>query len=208
VALRGDPLAAKEPRVISRLCVYCGSSVGARGEYARAARELGAVLAGRGIGLVYGGGNIGLMGVLADTVLDAGGEVIGVIPDALVAREIAHDGVTELRVVKSMHERKALMADLADGFIALPGGLGTLEELFEALTWAQLGLHVKPCGLLDVDGFFGDLTRFLDRAVEDRFVRREHRAMLIVDTDAGRLVERLARYHAPHVDKLLDRDET
>jgi len=182
---------------VTRICVYCGSSVGARPTYAAAARELGRVLAGRGIGLVFGGGHVGLMGVLADTMLAAGADVIGVIPEALVARELAHQGVSDMRVVATMHERKALMADLADGFIALPGGLGTLEELFEALTWAQLGLHAKPCGLLDVGGFFDDLARFLDRVVEDGFVRPESRARLVVDNDPARLVERLAAPAAP-----------
>jgi hypothetical protein len=190
---------------MTRICVYCGSSVGARPEYAAAARELGAVLAGRGIGLVYGGTNIGLMGVVADTMIAAGAEVIGVIPEALVARERAHQSVTELRVVGSMHERKALMADLADGFIALPGGLGTLEELFEALTWAQLGLHAKPCGLLDVAGYYADLTRLLDRAVRDGFVPPSSRARLVVDTDPARLVDRLARERVTRVDRPIDR---
>jgi len=193
---------------MTRICVYCGSSVGRRPEYAAAARELGAVLAGRGIGLVYGGGNVGLMGVVADTMIAAGAEVIGVIPEALVARELAHQGVTELRVVASMHERKALMADLADGFIALPGGLGTLEELFEALTWAQLGLHAKPCGLLDVAGFYLDLARFLDRTVDDGFVPPASRARLVVDTDPARLVERLARERGPGAPPPIDRSRT
>ena len=191
---------------MTRICVYCGSSAGARAEYAAAARELGGALADRGIGLVYGGGNVGLMGVLADAMVAASAEVIGVIPEALVARELAHQGVSELRVVGTMHERKALMADLADGFIALPGGLGTLEELFEALTWAQLGLHAKPCGLLDVAGFFDDLDRFLDRVVADGFVRPDSRARLIVETDPARLVERLAR--ARGADEPIDRRRT
>jgi len=193
---------------VTRICVYCGSSVGARPTYAAAARELGRVLAGRGIGLVFGGGHVGLMGVLADTMLAAGADVIGVIPEALVARELAHQGVSDMRVVATMHERKALMADLADGFIALPGGLGTLEELFEALTWAQLGLHAKPCGLLDVGGFFDDLARFLDRVVEDGFVRPESRARLVVDTDAARLVERLGRARGPGAARAIDRTRT
>jgi len=191
---------------VTRFCVYCGSSTGTRPEYAAAARELGEVMARRGIGLVYGGGNVGLMGVLADAMVAASAEVIGVIPEALVARELAHQGVSELRVVGTMHERKALMADLADGFIALPGGLGTLEELFEALTWAQLGLHAKPCGLLDVAGFFDDLDRFLDRVVADGFVRPDSRARLIVETDPARLVERLAR--ARGADEPIDRRRT
>ena len=190
---------------MTRICVYCGSSAGARAEYAAAARELGGALADRGIGLVYGGGNIGLMGILADTMVAAGAEVVGVIPEALVARELAHRGVTELHVVGSMHERKALMADLADGFIALPGGLGTLEEILEALTWAQLGLHDKPCGLLDVAGFFNDLVRFLNRTVEDGFVRPASLARLVVDIDPARLVERLGRERKLRLGPTIDR---
>jgi hypothetical protein len=182
--------------------------MGTRPEYAAAARELGEVMARRDIGLVYGGGNVGLMGVLADAMVAASAEVIGVIPEALVARELAHQGVSELRVVGTMHERKALMADLADGFIALPGGLGTLEELFEALTWAQLGLHTKPCGLLDVAGFFDDLDRFLDRVVADGFVRPDSRARLIVETDPARLVERLARARGAGADEPIGRRRT
>lgn len=193
---------------MTRLCVYCGSSPGRLAAYAAAARELGRALAGRDIGLVFGGGHVGLMGVLADAMLAAGAEVIGVIPEALVARELAHQGVSDLRVVATMHERKALMADLADGFIALPGGFGTLEELFEALTWAQLGLHEKPCGLLDVDGFFDDLARFLDRVVRDGFVRPESRARLVVDTDPARLVERLVRARGPGAARPIDRTRT
>jgi len=193
---------------MTRLCVYCGSSVGARPGFAAAARELGTVLADRGIGLVYGGGNIGLMGVLADTMVAGGAEVIGVIPEALVAREVAHRSLTDLRIVGSMHERKALMAALADGFIALPGGLGTLDELFETLTWGQLGLHEKPCGLLNVAGFYDDLARLLDRLVAERFVHLDHRAMLVVETDPARLLDRLSQYKAPRVDKLIDRDRS
>lgn len=189
---------------VTRLCVFCGSSVGARPVYAAAARDLGGVLARRGIGLVFGGGHVGLMGVVADTMLAAGAEVIGVIPEALVARELAHRGVADMRVVATMHERKALMADLADGFVALPGGLGTLEELFEALTWAQLGLHGKPCGLLDVAGFFDDLDRFLDRVVDDGFVHPDSRARLLVDTDPARLVERLVEADGPRRDRPID----
>jgi len=193
---------------MTRLCVYCGSSAGARPEFAAAARELGMALADRGIGLVYGGGNIGLMGVLADTMVAAGAEVIGVMPEALVAREVAHRGLTDLRIVGSMHERKALMTALADGFIALPGGLGTLDELFETLTWGQLGLHEKPCGLLNVAGFYDDLARLLDRLVAERFVHVDHRSMLVVETDPARLLDRLSRYKAPRVDKLIDRDRS
>ncbi len=162
-----------------RLCVFCGSSAGGRPEYADAARDFGRLLGERGLGLVYGGGHVGLMGVLADAVLRAGGEVIGVIPRALVERELAHAGLTELRVVETMHQRKALMADLADGFAALPGGFGTADELFEILTWAQLGLHAKPVGLLNVAGFFDPLLAWADACVRERFLRPEHRRLLL-----------------------------
>jgi uncharacterized protein (TIGR00730 family) len=148
------------------------------------------------------------MGILADSVLGAGGHVIGVIPEALVAKEVAHEGLPDLRVVGSMHERKALMAQLSDAFVALPGGLGTLEELFEVLTWSQLGLHAKPCALLDVSGYFEKLIRFLDHAVEEGFVRPEHRGMISSETDPKRLVDRLQRYRAPAVNKWIDRDST
>jgi hypothetical protein len=173
--------------------VYCGSNAGARPEYRDAAAALGRLLAERGISLVYGGGNIGLMGVLARAALEAGGEVIGVIPRAFVEKEAAHLGVSDLRIVASMHERKALMADLSDAFVALPGGLGTLEELFETWTWAQLELHAKPCGLLNVAGFYDPLVAFLDHAVRERFLKPPHRSLLIVESDAGVLVDRLAR---------------
>jgi uncharacterized protein (TIGR00730 family) len=190
-----------------RICVFCGSSPGAKPAYRAAAESLGSLLARRGIGLVFGGGSVGLMGVLADAVLGAGGEVIGVIPHALEAREVAHKGLADLRVVGSMHERKALMADLADGFIALPGGIGTLEEMFEILTWAQLGIHAKPCALLDVANYFEPLLHFLDRVVEQRFLRPEHRGQLLVDTDAERLLSAMGRYRSPQQEKWLDRGE-
>jgi hypothetical protein len=191
---------------IRRVCVYCGANVGARPAYADAARRLGRVLGERGLGLVYGGGNVGLMGALADAALLAGAEVIGVIPRALVARELGHQGITELRVVETMHERKAVMAELADAFVALPGGLGTLDELFEAMTWAQLGLHQKPIGLLEVDGFFAPLVAYLDRAVTEGFVRTEHRAALLVAPEPEELLERFAAYQPPSVGKWLGRD--
>lgn len=178
-----------------RICVFCGSSAGARPAYARSARALGELLASRGIDVVYGGGAVGLMGELADAALVAGGKVIGVIPDALVAMEVAHDRLTELHVVRSMHERKALMAELSDAFVALPGGLGTLEELFEVLTWAQLGLHPKPCGLVDVEGFYAPLLACLDHAVVEGFVRPENRALVLDDVDPVRLLSRLSRAH-------------
>ena len=176
---------------MKRLCVFCGSSAGGRPEYAAAARELGALLARHGLGLVYGGGHVGLMGVLADAVLAGGGEVIGVIPQALVDRELAHAGLTELRVVNTMHERKALMADLADGFLALPGGFGTADELFEILTWAQLGLHARPVGLLNVAGFFDPLLAWLDRTVAEGFLREQHRQLLIVGDHPEALIDAL-----------------
>ena len=171
-----------------RICVFCGSSPGARAAYAEAAAGLGRLLVSDGIGVVYGGGAVGLMGVLADAVIAEGGEIVGVIPQALVDREIGHPGVADMRVVGSMHERKALMAELADAFVALPGGLGTLEELFEVYTWAQLGLHRKPCGLLDVEGYFDGIAAFLDHAVQERFLREDHRSRLLVESDAAALI--------------------
>jgi uncharacterized protein (TIGR00730 family) len=193
---------------MQRVCVFCGSSPGARPAYAEATAEVARLLAGEGIGVVYGGGHVGLMGVLADTVMAAGGEAIGVMPQALVDREIGHTGISELRVVGSMHERKALMADLSDAFIALPGGAGTLEELFEVYTWAQLGLHDKPCGLLDVEDYFSGLVGFLDHAVDERFLREEHRAMLMVEHEPPALIARLAEFEPRAVTpKWIDREE-
>lgn len=186
------------------ICVYCGSNRGARPEYAAAATRLGRLLGERGIGLVYGGGNVGLMGVLADAALAAGAAVTGVIPQTLVDREVAHQGLTQQRVVGSMHERKALMAELADAFIALPGGLGTLDELFEIWTWSQLGFHAKPCGLLDVAGYFQPLVTFLDRAVAEGFVRRQHRDTLRVEADPERLLALLGAGEAPRAGRRLD----
>lgn len=180
-----------------RICVFCGSSKGRRPAYARAASDLGQALAGRGIGLVYGGAHVGTMGVLADAVLRGGGEVTGVIPRQMVDREIAHTGVTDLQVVADMHERKARMASLADAFVALPGGAGTLEELFEAWTWGQLGLHAKPCGLLDVAGYYAPLRRFVDHMVAEEYLRPEFRSMLLVDSDPARLIDRFAHYEPP-----------
>ena len=190
------------------LCVFCGSSPGARPDYAATARLLGALLARRAVRLVYGGARVGLMRELADAVLHAGGEVTGVIPESLRAREVAHTDLRDLRIVGSMHERKALMSDLADGFLAIPGGAGTLEEFFEVWTWAQLGIHRKPCGLLNVHGYFDGLLTFLDHAVSERFLRLEHRAMVLVDDDAERLLERFIAYRAPDVEKWIDRTET
>jgi len=189
------------------ICVFCGSSVGARPAYVEAARELGRTLAGRRLGIVFGGGKVGLMGVLADAVLAAGGEAIGVIPEALVAREIAHNGLTELRVVRSMHERKTLMADLADAFIALPGGYGTLEEFFEAVTWTQLGIHRKPCGLLNVDGYYDALLALLDRAVSDGFIREANRSLVLDAADVPTLLEKLETFRPAIAEPRIDSAE-
>lgn len=189
------------------VCVYCGSNPGRQPAYAEAARRLGEALVERGLGLVYGGASVGVMGVLADTVLALGGRVTGVIPEALVRREVAHPGLSELRVTGSMHERKTLMAELADGFVALPGGIGTLEELFEAWTWAQLGLHGKPCGLLNVAGYFDGLLAFLDHAVAERFVKEPHRGMLIVGDEPDDLLRRFEAYEAPAVRKWIAKGE-
>jgi len=194
---------------LRRVCVFSGSSFGAKPVYADAAAGLGREIAARGIGLVYGGGSVGLMGVVADAVLAAGGEVIGVIPRALATKEIAHQGLADLRVVASMHERKALMTELADGFVALPGGFGTFDELFEAITWAQLGLHQKPIALLDVGGYFGPLLALLDRATEERFVRVEHRALVVSAADPVRVLDRLAAFRpAAAPTKWIGKDET
>jgi hypothetical protein len=191
-----------------RVCVYAGSNPGNDPAYADAAQALALLLAERGIGLVYGGGNVGLMGVLADTALAAGGEVIGVMPQALVDREIGHRGLTELRIVGSMHDRKALMADLSDAFVAVPGGIGTLEELIEVYTWSQLGIHAKACGVLNVRGYYDALAAFLDHAVDQGFLRPQHRAVLSVAADPGELLDRLAAYEPPTVGKWLELDQT
>jgi uncharacterized protein (TIGR00730 family) len=180
-----------------RVCVFCGSNPGARPAYADAARALGARLAARRIGLVYGGGRVGLMGMLADAALAAGGEVIGVIPRALATKEIAHDGVSELRVVASMHERKAQMAELADGFVALPGGFGMLDELFEVVTWAQLGLHAKPIGVLNVAGYFDALRAVVEQGIAERFVHPGYRVLLTYAERADDLLDAMARWRAP-----------
>lgn len=192
-----------------RLCVFCGSSTGTRPAYAAATLAVAELLARRGIGLVYGGGGIGLMGVLADAVLAAGGEVTGVIPRALATKEIAHARCTELHVVDSMHERKALMAELADGFLALPGGLGTFEELLEMLTWTQLGVHAKPVGALDVGGYWAGLRRLLTDGVEAGFVHPDNADTLLFDDDPARLLDRLASWRPPARPRLwLTRDQT
>jgi uncharacterized protein (TIGR00730 family) len=193
---------------VKRVCVFSGSSPGADIAYRAAAADLGRGLAERGIELVYGGAHVGLMGVVADSALEGGGRVVGVIPQSLVDREIAHPGLSDLRVVDSMHERKAQMAELADAFVALPGGVGTLEELFEVYTWNQLGLHAKPLGLFNVRGYFDGLVRFLDHAVAERFVTPAHRAMLLVGEDLGELLDGLAGWEAPAQPKWIDRAAT
>lgn len=193
---------------MQRIGVFCGSTPGHRPVYQQAARELGALVAGSGYELVYGGGHVGLMGVLADAVLEHGGQVTGVMTQHLVDREIAHHGLTELRVVHSMHERKAVMADLADAFIALPGGYGTYEEFFEVLTWGQLGLHRKPCGLLNVAGFYDALLRMFEHAMGEGFVHAGNRALVVDDSDPQQLLQRLAAYQPPSVTKGIQRDET
>jgi uncharacterized protein (TIGR00730 family) len=194
---------------VERICVFCGASPGGRPAYREATAQLARVLAAEGIGVVYGGGGVGLMGALADAVIAEGGELTGVIPRSLVDREIAHRDVMDMRVVGSMHERKALMADLADAFIALPGGIGTLEELFEVYTWAQLGLHQKPCALLNVEGYYDGIEDFLSHAVAERFLREETRALLLVDSHPATLVERLHKFEPEAVvPKWIDREET
>jgi uncharacterized protein (TIGR00730 family) len=194
--------------MIRRVCVFCGSSSGGQPCYGSAARALGELLAQRGMGLVYGGASIGLMGAVADAALAAGGEVIGVIPEALEAKEIAHRDLTRLEVVGSMHERKARMSELADAFVALPGGMGTLEELSEILTWAQLGLHEKPCGLLDIASYWRPLVAFFDHAVQERFLRAQHRAMVIVEDQPVALLDALAAYVPPTREKWIDRAQS
>ena len=188
-------------RAMNNICVFCGSSYGTRPVYAEAARATGRLLAERGIGLVYGGGNVGLMGEMADAVLGAGGEVTGVIPRALMEREVGHRGLTTLHVVGSMHERKALMVDLSDGFVALPGGYGTLDELCEALTWSQLGIHAKPCGVLNVDGYFDALLALFDHAAREGFVREAHRALVLQSADPAALLDSMAAFRAPATEK-------
>lgn len=189
------------------VCVYCASSPGVDAVFAASAALLGRTLAERDIRLVYGGGHVGLMGVVADAALDAGGEVHGVITRALEEKEIAHGGLTRLEVVETMHERKQAMADQADAFVMMPGGFGTLEEFFEAITWTQLGIHVKPCGVLNVQGYFDPLMTLVERATSQRFVRAQHRDLLLVDDDPGRLLARLAEWEPVVFDKWLDRSD-
>jgi uncharacterized protein (TIGR00730 family) len=192
---------------LRRICVFCGSSPGTHPDYARVAREVGTRLAKESIGIVYGGARTGLMGELADAALSAGGHVIGIIPEHLRAREVAHTGLSELRIVRTMHERKAAMADLADGFIGLPGGIGTLEEFFEVATWSQLGIHAKPTALLNVRGYYDLVERFLAHAVEEGFLRVEHRALIKIADDLPALLEILRSYRPPPAEKWLDPSE-
>jgi len=183
------------------ICIFCGSSPGARLEYASSARQLGKLLAERGFTLVYGGGNVGMMGQLANAVLENGGQVTGIIPEAIADMEVAHTGLSDLRVVDSMHTRKALMAELADGFIALPGGWGTLEEFVEVLTWAQLGFHAKPCGLLNVVGYYDSLLEFINQTADQQFIQPEHRELILVEENPAALLDRMTAYVAPQLDK-------
>lgn len=190
------------------ICVYCGSNPGRLPEYREAARLLGYEMAARGLGLVYGGASIGVMGAVADAMLERAGKVIGVIPVSLATREVSHKGLDELIVVDSMHERKAKMAELSDGFIALPGGWGTIEEIFEMLTWAQLGFHEKPCGLLNVAAYYDHLFAFLEYAIDQRFVKEEYRPMIMMDRAPAALLDRFSQYRAPKVRKWIGPEET
>jgi uncharacterized protein (TIGR00730 family) len=192
---------------LSSVSVYCASSSGVDPAFATAAAAVGRLLAERNVRLIYGGGHVGLMGILADAVLEHGGEVHGVITRALERKEIAHAGLTTLEVVETMHERKALMADAADAFVMLPGGFGTWEEFLEALTWTQLGVHLKPCGVLNVAGFFDPLIALIDQATKQRFVRREHRDLLVIDFDPSTLLDRLGAWEPVIFDKWVDRSE-
>ena len=193
---------------INSICIYCGSSPGRLEDYGTAACALAKALVNRNIKLVYGGAGIGIMGMLADQVLKLGGQAIGVIPKALAHKEVAHNNLTQLHVTQSMHERKMLMAELSDGFIALPGGIGTLEELFEVWTWAQLGFHNKPCGLLNVKGYYDSLIVFLDHVLAEQFVKKEHHALLIVETNPDALLDRYVNYQPPAVRNWVGKDET
>jgi uncharacterized protein (TIGR00730 family) len=192
-------------RQMNRICVFCGTNNGSRPDYGAAARELGQILAEQGIELVYGGASVGIMGELADSVHEHGGHVTGIIPQQLMEKEAAHTGIANLIVVASMHQRKSQMADMSDGFIALPGGIGTLEGFFEILTWSQLGIHAKPSGILNVAGYFDGLTRFLDHAVKEGFLTGEHRGAIIMETDPRRLLEQMQAYTPPESEKLMGR---
>jgi len=192
---------------IKRVCVYCGSSSGNNPAYSLAAKHLANAMCERGIGLVYGGAAVGIMGAVADAVLAGGGEAIGIIPKSLAVKEVAHEKLSQLHVVASMHERKAMMAELSDGFVALPGGWGTLEEIFEILTWAQLGFHEKPCALLNIEGYYDNLIRFMENSFEQGFVNELCRPMLIKSNDPGALLDGFATYSAPRVRKWMGEDE-
>ena len=192
---------------LHRICVFCGSSIGSHPAYRQAAEQLGALLVEGGIELVYGGGNIGLMGVLADSVLARGGRVIGVIPSFMQAREVAHNGLSELRIVSSMHERKAVMSDLSDGFIAMPGGFGTFEEFCEVVTWSQLRLQSKPCGLLNVEDYYAPLLELFDGAVREGFLREENRRLVLDDDNPARLLDKMAEYKAEPAEEWIERDK-
>jgi uncharacterized protein (TIGR00730 family) len=192
-------------RPLTRICVFCGTNAGARPAYGIAARELGRVLAEQEIELVYGGASVGIMGELADSVQEHGGHVTGIIPQQLMEKEAAHTGIRNLIVVASMHQRKSQMADMSDGFIALPGGIGTLEGFFEILTWGQLGIHAKPAGILNVERYFDGLTGFLDHAVREGFLTQAHREAIIVESDAPRLLDRMRAYAPPEGVKLMGR---
>jgi uncharacterized protein (TIGR00730 family) len=194
--------------MLRRICVFCGASSGNRPAYVTAAKRVGRELAERGIGLVYGGGNVGLMGTVADACLEAGGYVIGVIPQALVAKEVAHKRLSDLRIVASMHERKAMMAELSDAFVAMPGGFGTFEECFEVVTWAQLGLHVKPCALLNVEGYYDPLIALIDHAVKEGFISSTHQQLLLSGNDTHQLLDKLVKWRPMRVEKYISRAET
>ncbi|MCU6433047.1 TIGR00730 family Rossman fold protein [Undibacterium sp. Jales W-56] len=192
---------------MNSLCVYCGSSIGFSDAYADGARKLASAMAARRIAMVYGGGNVGLMGVIADEVLRLGGHVTGVIPKALMDKEVGHTGLSKLYIVNNMHERKALMAELSDGFIAMPGGIGTLEELFEMFTWSQLGFHEKPLGLLNINGFYDSLLQFLQHTVNARFLKQEHLALLHNASDPVNLLDALQQARPPHLPKWINKDD-
>ncbi len=187
--------------MMKRICVFCGSSPGLQPEYNEVAQQLGRMLVKKNIGLVYGGGRVGIMGKIAQTVMESGGEVIGVIPKGLAEKEVAYTELVDLRVVDSMHSRKALMVELSEGFIALPGGLGTIEEFFEVLTWGQLGIHQKPCGLLNVKGYYNKLIGFIDHATNEQFIEKEHRTMILMDERPEGLLDQFEGYEAPMIDK-------
>jgi len=192
---------------IRRICVFCGSNLGTNPAYQKAASALARILVARQIEIVYGAGNVGLMGALADSVLAAHGTVVGVIPESLVAREVAHQGLTKLHIVQSMHQRKALMSDLSDGFIALPGGFGTFEEFCEVVTWSQLGIQAKPCGLLNVAGYYDPLLELFDRAVSEGFLPAHNRKLVLADCEPERLLEQMARFQPPAGDKWIRNNE-